>query len=315
MNGKIYKITNTITGECYIGQTVRSVERRFEEHKQGTRQAKYKMSKLQKAMEEYGKRNFTVELIEDEIETIEELCEKEKYYIQKYNATFDYNNSSGGENNLKSSGNEKNKFIVKIHSSIENQHLWEFTSQEIDLLFFIFLLLKSSDDDTATLNSILLREMTDKFDWSPSKLNNVANSLLSKINNNSNELLFSKFELKNGELTVSLNEKCLYMIEGKHSNNCLKFSIFQLFNINGKNSKILYAILSQWRTKGLKRYTPNELYETMGFPESYLGDKKKIKTKVINPAIKGIGDAIPGLKVEVEYYGRSVSAYLFSWKR
>lgn len=40
MNGKIYKITNTITGEAYIGQTANSLEERFRHHKQGTRQPK-----------------------------------------------------------------------------------------------------------------------------------------------------------------------------------------------------------------------------------------------------------------------------------
>lgn len=56
-----------------------------------------------RAIRKYGWENFSWEVIEDNIATEEELNEKEKYYIQKYDC-FDnkekgYNTTSGGENN------------------------------------------------------------------------------------------------------------------------------------------------------------------------------------------------------------------------
>lgn len=36
MNGKIYKITNTETGESYVGQTINPVEVRFKQHFNGS---------------------------------------------------------------------------------------------------------------------------------------------------------------------------------------------------------------------------------------------------------------------------------------
>ena len=101
MNGKIYMIRNEVNGKRYIGQTVNSLEERFKQHKQGTRQPKKNMTKLQRAMDKYGKPMFTITLIEDHIETIELLAEREKFFIEKFNTKEEYNSTSGGENRLR----------------------------------------------------------------------------------------------------------------------------------------------------------------------------------------------------------------------
>ena len=101
MNGKIYMIRNEVNGKRYIGQTVNSLEERFKQHKHGTRQPKKNMTKLQKAMDKYGKPMFTITLIEDNIDTIELLAEREKFFIEKFNTKEEYNSTNGGENKLR----------------------------------------------------------------------------------------------------------------------------------------------------------------------------------------------------------------------
>lgn len=90
----IYKIQNKINGKIYIGQTVRTLKERIEEHKRN------KKSKISKAIKKYGINNFDIQVI-DEVNTIEELNQKEIYYIKKYNSINNGYNLCDGGNNTK----------------------------------------------------------------------------------------------------------------------------------------------------------------------------------------------------------------------
>ena len=84
----IYKITNTINGKCYIGQS-RDIESRWRAHK--VRKGTY----LYNAFQKYGVENFTFEVLEEcEKERLNEL---EKYYIKLYHSFGEgYNLCPGG---------------------------------------------------------------------------------------------------------------------------------------------------------------------------------------------------------------------------
>lgn len=86
----IYKITNQITKECYIGQS-NNVSKRFKEHaKCGLGIDTPFNNKLYKAIEKYKLWNFTFELLEECPR--EQLNEKEKFYIELYQSNdYGYN--------------------------------------------------------------------------------------------------------------------------------------------------------------------------------------------------------------------------------
>ena len=90
----IYKITNTKTDECYIGQSV-DVYKRWSEHcKCGLGIDTPPGNKLYKAIQDYGLENFTFELITECSK--EELDSKEKYFIELYQAKeYGYNGTAG----------------------------------------------------------------------------------------------------------------------------------------------------------------------------------------------------------------------------
>lgn len=92
----IYKITNLITEECYIGQST-DIYKRWNQHcKAGLGIDTPIGNKLYKAIQEYGLQNFTFQLL-IQCER-KELDEKEKYFIELYEAnTYGYN-STGGNN-------------------------------------------------------------------------------------------------------------------------------------------------------------------------------------------------------------------------
>jgi len=89
----IYRIVNKLNGKQYIGQTIHDLQKRFKQHQYKTTSALYL------AIKKYGFENFYIELI-DTANNINELNDKEEYYIEFYNtyAPLGYNIASGGKN-------------------------------------------------------------------------------------------------------------------------------------------------------------------------------------------------------------------------
>ena len=101
--GYIYKIENKINGKIYIGETARTPERRWYEHIFYSMAAGSHRHALQNAIRKYGEQNFSFDVLEECPN--EELGEREKYYIQKYDSFIKngkgYNMTFGGDNGVK----------------------------------------------------------------------------------------------------------------------------------------------------------------------------------------------------------------------
>lgn len=94
----IYKIVNKLNGKIYIGQTIQPLLKRWNEHCVKSNGCRF----LKNAIQLYGKENFTIEQI-DTAETMEELNQKEIYWIDLYNSTnklIGYNLDKGGKRNF-----------------------------------------------------------------------------------------------------------------------------------------------------------------------------------------------------------------------
>jgi len=89
--GNIYCITNKINGKKYIGQTIRAVEVRFNEHCYDHRST----SKIHKAIQKYGVINFEVSVLETPLR--ENLDEREQFWIKELDTVNNgYNILYGG---------------------------------------------------------------------------------------------------------------------------------------------------------------------------------------------------------------------------
>ena len=121
----IYKIENLITKKVYIGQS-KCIEKRWQNHKTDAFNSvshSYN-NPLYRSIRKYGLNNFSFEVLEECL--IEELNQKERDYIKKYNSFFDgYNLTLGGD----ASGNEINK--EKIIGVIKDLETTELYHQEI----------------------------------------------------------------------------------------------------------------------------------------------------------------------------------------
>ena len=110
--GYIYKITNTRNGKVYIGQTRRTVEKRFKQHLSSAfrESSKSYLTYLSRAIRKYSTECFIVETIKEiMVTTVGRLCKQldkeEVFYIRKYNSTdprFGYNRLKGGQLNRSS---------------------------------------------------------------------------------------------------------------------------------------------------------------------------------------------------------------------
>ena len=93
--GYIYKNQNLINDNVYIGQTVKTVEKRFQQHRNNYDKPYFSQLTLYKAFKKYGLENFSFEVIE-ETEN-EKLDEREKYWIDYYDSYKNgYNMTLGG---------------------------------------------------------------------------------------------------------------------------------------------------------------------------------------------------------------------------
>jgi hypothetical protein len=94
-NGIIYLITNLVNNKKYVGLTTTSLDQRWESHLDTSRK---NAGLVHKAIAEFGKENFTIELI-DSASNPKELRVKEREWIKKLNTSSPngYNSTNGGE--------------------------------------------------------------------------------------------------------------------------------------------------------------------------------------------------------------------------
>lgn len=111
----VYKITNTINGKVYIGQTINTLEKRFNRHKTDALN-NILNTHFARAIRQYGIDAFAAEII-DTAKTQEELTEKEQYWIHFYNSVQEgYNETDAAEKcggNTYQSKNDEEMSIIR----------------------------------------------------------------------------------------------------------------------------------------------------------------------------------------------------------
>ena len=92
----VYKITNTVNGKVYIGQST-NIKQRWSQHRQHLNGGYHCNDYLQRSWMKYGKDAFTFEVLQEC--TVDELDAYEEKYISMYDSTnFEkgYNEKTGG---------------------------------------------------------------------------------------------------------------------------------------------------------------------------------------------------------------------------
>lgn len=84
----VYIIKNDVNEKVYIGQTTQPLNERFNGHYNSF------ASHVGEAMREIGKEHFSISILDDTSTSLEELLEKERFYIKKFNSIQDGYNST-----------------------------------------------------------------------------------------------------------------------------------------------------------------------------------------------------------------------------
>lgn len=90
----IYKIINHINNKIYVGKTSLSIEERFREHIHDSKNQYKEKRPLYDAMNKYGIKNFTIEMIE-KVPNDEIACEREQYWIEQLRTYIGFKDCQG----------------------------------------------------------------------------------------------------------------------------------------------------------------------------------------------------------------------------
>ena len=88
----VYKITNTVTGDFYIGSS-NDVKRRWAQHKHQSVWKNYPNNPMYLDIQRYGVDKFVFEILEEVEESF--LKEKEQQFIETLNPTYNSNRANG----------------------------------------------------------------------------------------------------------------------------------------------------------------------------------------------------------------------------
>jgi group I intron endonuclease len=111
MDGKVYRITNLVSGKYYIGQTIGRIKARFTNHLSEAR-CRRNCRYLGNAIVKYGRYNFAIEPLATGINTQEELDSIERLWIlttRSFDHRVGYNIEFGGNGRGKISPETREK--------------------------------------------------------------------------------------------------------------------------------------------------------------------------------------------------------------
>jgi group I intron endonuclease len=103
----VYLITNLDNDDFYIGKTIKEIEERFSGHKYNYKKTD---TYLYRAMRKYGIDKFEISVLESVDGDLEELNQREKYWIEKLKPT--YNMTSGGDGGDTSLSEKYQKYML-----------------------------------------------------------------------------------------------------------------------------------------------------------------------------------------------------------
>lgn len=188
--GRIYKITNLINNKVYVGQTVMTLKERWWGHCSNLYSKAQDMI-IKRAIKKYGKENFRIELIEEC--PIEEIDDREIYWIKEYDSYYNgYNATIGGSNHSK---------MMKLYNQAEEIiKLYEtgFSLREIARQYNV---------DHATINYLLRKfdiaiRATRTYKYTPNERQEIMNEFLNGV---SRKEIMKKWKISHSYLSQLIN--------------------------------------------------------------------------------------------------------------
>lgn len=121
----IYGITNLINDKKYIGQSI-DIYKRWKDHIDALEENKHYNVHLQRSWNLYGKENFHFSILEEC--PVEELNQKEMFYVDKFDAYYNgYNQTLGGDGSV---GYQHSETIIEKMKQIQSERFKDIKNRE-----------------------------------------------------------------------------------------------------------------------------------------------------------------------------------------
>ena len=138
----VYKITNKITGDFYIGSS-NNIKKRWYSHKCHSTWKRQPSSKLYRDMTQYGLDNFLFEIIEE----TNNIHEREQYWIDKLKPSYNSNRADGWD--IERRKETSRRCCKAWHKAHRDEHLAKNKVYQNRLCFY--------EGETLTLHALMNR--------------------------------------------------------------------------------------------------------------------------------------------------------------
>lgn len=129
----VYIITNTISGDFYIGSSAVSISGRFKSHTKRLSSGKHENPRLQNAWNKYGELAFKFEILEETIK--EEVLNREQFFINTLKPQYNICKIAGNCSGRKFSEETKRKLSDKKKNGKDFIPLVEFNKTQLKLKY------------------------------------------------------------------------------------------------------------------------------------------------------------------------------------
>lgn len=213
--------------------------------------------------------------------------------------------------------------VVKYHNDFSNKIILKnFTANELNFLMAICSKMKNQETNEVVFDFSQLKELV-KWDNNNNKL------FIESLENTNRKLialnfrfedekkiiqfvLFPTFEIDKEQktLTVSVNEKFAYLLNGL-SSNFTRFELENFTTLQSKYSKILYKELMKFKSTGYLIMTIDDFRNKLDIPLKYR--MTHINEKVLTPAKEELSKILKKFEIKKLKKGKNISHIEFTF--
>lgn len=220
--------------------------------------------------------------------------------------------------------------IVKYHNDLNTVNMRGWTKEEMNFMFAVLSKAKEKGTELIEFDKAELTELARYSERHKMRLHDVLKNLVDHVTEmkyieettHSYEVmnLFQRFKVvwnkdySEMHATIRLTSEFEYILN-KLNANFTKFELEEFIGLRSTYAKQMYRLLKQWRTKGHKEWSVQDLRYLLAIPENYRSCD--IDSRVLKPIKKELSKYFADLKVKPikkRTKGNPIIAYEFKWK-
>lgn len=224
---------------------------------------------------------------------------------------------------------QRNMDVIITHNDLNKISFPNFTKKELDFLYGTIISLYNKNGRSVRVSfseimkavelEFINKTEADFAPWLNSFTTKAAQVIcpMYMIDKNNGELfarvpffgsIAFSFDYKYIEFKINPDFK--YILEKQKSEyTAFSFGLFKSFK--KKYDKLLFRLISQWKTVGKVYFEISEFKRLMDVPNSY--GPSKIRQSIIDPTVKSLIEVCPGLSAETVREDNRAIGYKFTW--